>query len=241
MTEPGAVGEPSTNVEVEPRGRASRYPAPMQTTSFRKYQPTALRAWHWLNALAMVGLLGTVLLRKTFLSWRTNSAFIQTELQEAGTIVTPELAKAIAVGLRDRMWEWHYIFGFTLAGLLVARLLTGIFVPKARSGSFVRAIQAVTRAPTGEKGRAAHHAFVRVGYAAFYASVVFMVTTGFLMYFKAPLALSKDLVGSIKEVHELMMWFFVIFSGGHVLGVLVAEHRGDAGIVSGMIQGGKED
>jgi len=71
--------------------------------------------------------------------------------------------------------------------------------------------------------------------------VLFMITTGFLMYFKAPLALSKDLVGSIKDVHELMMWFFVIFSGGHVLGVLVAEHRGEGGIVSDMIHGGRKD
>ena len=109
--------ERSSKVAVEPRGRASRYPATMQTTSFRKYQPAALRAWHWLNALTMLGILGTVLLRKTFLSWRTNAAYVETQLQEAGTTVTPELAKAIAVGLRDRMWEWHYIFGFTLAGL----------------------------------------------------------------------------------------------------------------------------
>ncbi|MDP2306217.1 MAG: cytochrome b/b6 domain-containing protein [Pseudomonadota bacterium] len=213
----------------------------MQTTSFKRYRPPALRAWHWLNALALLGTLGTVLLRKTFLSWRTNSAYIQGELQEAGTTVTPELAKAIAVGLRDRMWEWHYIFGFTLAGLLVVRLLTWFFLPKDRSPPLMQAIRAVATAPAGQKRSATHNALVRTGYALFYASLVFMATTGFLMYWKASLGLGEDLVHSIKDVHELMLWFFVVFAGGHVLGVVFAEHRGDAGIVSDMIQGGRRD
>ncbi|MEN0059456.1 MAG: cytochrome b/b6 domain-containing protein, partial [Bdellovibrio sp.] len=65
----------------------------MAVVQFRKYQPLGLRIWHWLNALAILGLLLTVLLRKTFLSWRTNSALIEAKLQAAGTAITPELAK----------------------------------------------------------------------------------------------------------------------------------------------------
>lgn len=214
----------------------------MRDLSFRKYQPMALRAWHWLDALAILGLLGTVLLRKTFLSWRTNAAFIQAELQEGGTTVTPEVAKAVAVGLRDPMWEWHYIFGFALSGLLVVRVLIAIFLPKERPlAAAVGAVRSVAPAPQERKLGAAHFAFVKVGYAVFYLAVLFMAVSGLLMYFHEALGMSEDLEHQIKEIHELLLWPFAIFAAGHVVGVVVAEHRGQAGIVSDMVQGGRKD
>ena len=73
-----------------------------------------IRVWHWLNAMALFGLMATAILRKTFLSWRTNSAIIVDKMAEAGTTVTPELAKDIAVTIRTPMWDFHYIFGFEL-------------------------------------------------------------------------------------------------------------------------------
>ena len=72
------------------------------------------RLWHWLNAFVVLGLLSTVLLRKTFLSWRTNSEIIMTKLSEAGTEITAEQAKLIAKAIRAGMWEWHIIFGYAL-------------------------------------------------------------------------------------------------------------------------------
>ncbi|MDP2311786.1 MAG: cytochrome b/b6 domain-containing protein [Pseudomonadota bacterium] len=214
---------------------------PARPSSFRKYQPLVLRAWHWLDALAILGLLGTVLLRKTFLSWRTNAAFIQGELEQSGTPVSPEVAKAIAVGLRDRMWEWHYIFGFTLAGLLVVRALIAIFLPNERPGAAVaRAVRAVAAATPGRKLDAAHFAAVKATYVLFYLSVLFMACTGLLMYFEASLGLAPTLVESMKELHELGLWLILVFAAGHVLGVVTAEHRGAAGLVSDMIQGGEK-
>ncbi len=38
------------------------------------------RLWHWLNTLVIFGLLGTVFLRKTFLSWRDNSEILMSKL-----------------------------------------------------------------------------------------------------------------------------------------------------------------
>lgn len=35
-----------------------------------------------------------------------------------------------------------------------------------------------------------------------------------------------------------MMWFFVIFAGGHLVGVVLAENRGDPGLISNMVHGG---
>jgi len=42
------------------------------------------RVWHWLNATVILGLLGTVFLRKTFLSWRTNSELIVQKIEYRG-------------------------------------------------------------------------------------------------------------------------------------------------------------
>src|SRR5690606_2664226 len=90
--------------------------------SFRASRPLMLRIWHWLNALAMLGILGTVLLRKTFLSWRTNSQVIEAEVRALGGGITAAEAADIAKTIRAPMWEWHYIFGFTLIGLLAFRI-----------------------------------------------------------------------------------------------------------------------
>ncbi|MCK4974574.1 MAG: cytochrome b/b6 domain-containing protein, partial [Sulfurimonas sp.] len=67
----------------------------------------SFRIWHWLNAIVVLGLLGTFFLRKTFLSWRTNSEILMTELSEMGTEITAAQAKILAKAVRAGMWEWH--------------------------------------------------------------------------------------------------------------------------------------
>nr|BFD62516.1 hypothetical protein BdHM001_11970 [Bdellovibrio sp. HM001] len=214
----------------------------MKSYSFKKYQPAGLRVWHWLNALAIFGLLGTVLLRKTFLSWRTNAALIEEKIQQAGGAITPELAKDIAVSIRTPMWDWHYVLGFSLAALLVLRILVGIFsVKTCPAAQAAKATWNLSKVPASDKGKAVHYALVRTGYAVFYLMTVFMVFSGLVMYFKEALGLDKSVVNSIKEIHELSMWFFVVFVAGHLVGVIVAELRGDRGLVSDMIHGGKKE
>ncbi|WP_374035383.1 cytochrome b/b6 domain-containing protein [Bdellovibrio bacteriovorus] len=211
----------------------------MNNYSFKKYQPLSLRVWHWLNALAILGLLGTAFLRKTFLSWRTNSALIESKLQEAGTSITPELAKDIAVSIRTPMWDWHYVLGFTLGGLILVRVLVGIFaVKKCPATHAVQSAWNLKKVPAGQKANALHYTLVKTGYALFYLVTVFMVVSGIVLYFKNELGLSKEALNPVKEVHELMMWFFVAFVVGHILGLVVAENRHDQGLVSDMINGG---
>lgn len=214
----------------------------MKNYSFKKYQPLSLRFWHWFNALVILGLLGTAFLRKTFLSWRTNSALIESKLQAAGTVITPELSKDIAVSIRTPMWDWHYVFGFTLAALLVVRVLVGIFVvKKCPAAQAAKSAWNLSKVPASEKLHAIHYTLVRSSYALFYLATLFMVSSGALMYFKAELGLAKSFVDPVKEIHELMMWFFVVFVVGHILGVVVAENRQDPGLVSDMIHGGKKE
>lgn len=185
-------------------------------------KPISLRIWHWINALTILGLLGTVLLRKTFLSWKTNSALIQEKIAETGGQIDPALAKDIATTVRDRMWDWHYVFGFSLAALFVFRL-------------FILFRNRDTRPNIA--GLNLHHKLVQFGYVAFYAMTLLMIGSGFLMYFKESLGLAKSTADFLKENHETAMWFFAIFTGAHIVGVFIAENRDEPGIVSRMING----
>ena len=211
----------------------------MNKYSFKKYQPLQLRAWHWLNALVIVSLLLTVLLRKTLLSWRTNSALIQEKLTNAGTTITPELAKEIAVSIRNPLWDWHIYLGYALSALLLGRLLVALFVEK---NSFnlqpLKNILSASSLPESEKKEAIHFSLVKIGYAVFYMATLLMVATGLLLVFKGSLNLSKPLSEAFKEIHEVMMWFFVVFIAGHVAGVVLAENGKDRGLISDMVNGG---
>lgn len=208
--------------------------------SFKKFQPLSLRLWHWLNMAAIVGLLATVLIRKTLLSWRTNSVLIQEKLSQAGTTITPDLAKDIAVAIRNPLWDWHIYLGFSLAALLVGRLLVLFFVEK--SGFEIQPIKNLLhmgQVPALEKRSALHFNLVKLSYVIFYLATAMMIVSGLLLTFKVELKLATDLAGSIKEVHELMMWFFVVFVVGHIAGVVIAENGKDKGLISDMINGGK--
>ena len=211
------------------------------TFSFRKFQPLSLRLWHWSNSLVILGLLGTVLLRKTFLSWRTNSILIEEKLRAAGTSITPELSKEIAVAIRNPLWDWHIYLGYILCTLLLVRILVALFIERRCPGiSSVTNLFKIKTIPIQARSQALHFIFVKLGYALFYLVTMLMVVTGVLMVFKTEVGLSKDFFGSIKSIHEFMMWFFVAFVAGHISGVVIAENRANRGIVSDMIHGGSD-
>lgn len=201
--------------------------------SFRGQRSLVLRVWHWVDAAVILGLLATVLLRKTFLSWRTNSEFIQAKLAEAGTTITPEVAKEIAVGIRTPMWEFHYLLGYALSALLLGRIVFSFFPGQPSMYSHLRSFLTASQRPP------LHFAGVKALYSLFYAVVTFMVVSGLLMVFKTELGLAKEITGQLKEIHELVMWFFAGFVVVHTAGVVVAENRGDAGLVSDMLNGGE--
>lgn len=198
----------------------------MSSYSFKKKQSLLLRSWHWLNFFTISALLLTALLRKGWLSWRSNSQIIIDKSTAAGSQITPELAKEIAVQIRNQMWDWHYVAGFALAALLLLRIF--IFIKEGRpqfdsNWSDIKAI---------------HFKSVKLSYLLFYAITIFMVGSGLSLYFKENIGLNKDLAEFLKETHELMLWFFSLFVIGHLAGIVMAENKEDKGIVSDMINGG---
>lgn len=194
----------------------------MAATKNHEY-PTGLRIWHWLNFVAISVILVTVLLRKTFLAYRTNSSLIQEKTAAAGTPVTKAVADEIAKTMRDRMWDWHVYFGFALAALLVWRLVLRFRGAASRSDDRF-----------AEKERRMQ----RIGYGVFYTFAGFLSLSGLTLAFRASLPLSKDAISLIKDSHELALWGMLIFVPLHLVGVIASEFKSrSAGLVSRMIGG----
>lgn len=181
------------------------------------------RLWHWLNAVAILGLLGTVLLRKTFLSYKTNGQVILDELAKLDITITLDAAKAIARTIRMPMWEWHYILGFVLAALLLYRIVLHF-----REKSLCLMDDFKAAPDRHEKG-------VYLMYGAFYGFLILISVTGLGLYFGKAAGVERELLHPVKEFHEIIMWFFVLFVPAHIIGLFIAENRGDKGIVSDMI------
>lgn len=201
----------------------------MSQQIFKTHRPLSLRLWHWLNAFTVIGLLLTVLLRKTLLSWRTNSSLIATKLEASGTAISADVAKDIAISIRNPLWDWHIYLGYGLSFLILFRLITALITEKKFIfSSFFQKIK--TNGP--------YKNLVEFSYLLFYVATLFMVISGLLLIFKNELSLEKPVSQLLKETHELMMWFFVAFTGIHLLGVIVAENRQDPGLISEMVNGG---
>ncbi len=182
----------------------------------------SIRIWHWLNAVAVTGLLGTFFLRKTFLSWRDNSALIVEKLSSLGVDVTAEQAKIVAKAIRAPMWEWHIIFGVMLALLLLFRIW--IFWQEAGFGY-----------DSDEQSQ--HARLIHGGYRIFYLILIFMAVSGLILNWSELLGLSKEMTHSIKEIHGYVAWAVAVFVPLHIIGIFIADNDDQRGIVSRMISG----
>ncbi|MBI5497396.1 MAG: cytochrome b/b6 domain-containing protein [Deltaproteobacteria bacterium] len=207
--------------------------------NLKRHRPASLRAWHWLNALVLLGLVSTMLLRKGFLSWRSNAALIEAKAQEAGVTLAPDLAKVMARSIRDVMWEWHYPLGFCLAGLILFRVVVAVVAGERPFRQVLDGFRAVAASDGAGKRDAWHFTAVRLVYGVFYACVLFMACTGITARFSALLGLGPDAVHQLEEVHETVANVFPVFIVLHVAGVVIAELTRYRGIVSDMIHGGE--
>ncbi len=186
------------------------------------------RIWHWVNATVVLGLLGTVFLRKTFLSWKTNSELLTQKLSEISLEVTEAQAKVLAKAIRAPMWEWHIILGYALAALVVWRMIL-FFTPSGKQNYQNLGQETI------------HKKMVKLGYLGIYAILLFMAVSGLVIHFYEVLGLTKDGAHDIKEIHELVFNALLIFVPMHIIGVFVAENQDEKGILSDMVNGGSKD
>ncbi|MEA1952922.1 MAG: cytochrome b/b6 domain-containing protein [Campylobacterota bacterium] len=184
------------------------------------------RIWHWLHAMVVLGLLGTVFLRKTFLSWRTNSELLMQKLAEINLEVTTEQAKMLAKAIRSPMWEWHIILGYALVALLLWRVV--LFFTYSGRQNYLNL-----------KEESIHKLMVKLGYIGIYAILFFMAISGLVIHFYETFGMTKALAHSIKEIHEFVFYAIYIFVPMHIIGLFVAENQDEKGIISDMVNGGK--
>ena len=184
------------------------------------------RLWHWMSAAVILGLLGTVFLRKTFLSWRTNSELLTQKLSEIDVNITEAQAKVLAKAIRAPMWEWHILLGYALAALVLWRIIL-FFTPSGKQNY------------QDMKSKSLHKRLVSYGYIVIYGVLLFMSVSGLTIHFHETLNLTKEVAHDIKEIHELVFNAVLVFVPLHILGVIVAENRGEKGIISDMVNGGK--
>ena len=185
------------------------------------------RLWHWIHATVVLGLLGTVFLRKTFLSWRTNSELLTQKLSEINLEVIADQAKVLAKAIRAPMWEWHIILGYVLTALLLWRII--LFFTHSGKQNYQNL-----------KAESFHKKMVKIGYIGIYAILAFMSISGLVMHFYEELGLLKDTAHDIKEVHELVFNAILIFVPLHIIGVVIAENRDEKGIISNMVHSGEK-
>ncbi|EHP29668.1 membrane intrinsic b-type cytochrome [Sulfurimonas gotlandica GD1] len=182
----------------------------------------SFRIWHWLNAIVVLGLLATVFLRKTFLSWRTNSEILMNKLFDMDIEISIEQAKILAKAVRAGMWEWHIILGYALVFLILFRIFLYF-----KDTSIRESFSSLTL----------HKKMVHLSYYVIYATLIFMSITGFMIHFYQDLGLLKDTAHDIKEIHELVFNIILYFVPLHIAGVIIADNRDEKGLISTMING----
>jgi len=180
------------------------------------------RLWHWLNAVVVLGLLGTVFLRKTFLSWRTNSEILMNKLSEFSVTITEEQAKILAKSIRAGMWEWHIILGYLLTLLIIYRIY--LYLKDTSSH------EKFSELDIHKKG-------VHLLYYLVYVTLIFMAISGLSIHFYELLHLTKEFAHDIKEVHELVFNIILIFVPIHIAGVVIADGTTENGLISRMVNG----
>ncbi|MBB2148200.1 cytochrome b/b6 domain-containing protein [Pedobacter gandavensis] len=200
----------------------------------------SVRLWHWLNLLVITGSLLTVLLNSTLFDVKSNTGYVQQQLQESGISVTTTQAKSVAHGLEDKVWAIHIYFGYALATLFLFRLIAEFFQPgRQRFFSGLKDAYRTYRIRSKNSTLALHDLTVKSLYLFFYLLLTIMALTGLSMAFDQELGISNATSHSIKDFHGFCMYLILAFIAIHIIGVLLAERKESKGIVSDMINGGK--
>ena len=180
------------------------------------------RIWHWLNAFVVLALLGTVFLRKTFLSKHDNADILSNKLFEMGIEITEKQGIVLAKSIRSVMWEWHILLGYALAFLVLYRIYLYFFDKSIRVKFNSLNI---------------HHKIVKISYYIVYIILGFLVVSGLVIHFYQDLGLSKGFAHDIKELHDLAYVVVLYFTPLHIFGVMIADAKEDNGLISTMIHG----
>jgi cytochrome b561 len=180
------------------------------------------RVWHWLNALIISALVLTVWLRESFLSYKTNAPLLLSRLSEMGVTITQEQSVTLAKALRAELWQVHIYLGYALIAMILFRGFL-IFKDNSEKVSFMK--------------KSFHKKVVTLSYLLFFVALFVISASGIALTFHETFAIDEEKLHDIKEVHETLYLLIVGFIGLHIAGLVMAENRGEAGIISTMVHG----
>ena len=193
----------------------------MQATGFSPI----FRLWHWLTVFSILGLAGTVLLRKTFLDKNTNAEIIRNTLANFHVAVTHDQALAVAKAIRSGMWQWHYILAILLGLAIVLRI-----VAMLRGEAQMPLLKVIRSQGAMEKFKSLIHLLICL-------AILLMALSGTFYYFHDALGIAKESASWAKELHKSIFVPLMILIVLHIGGVIRHELTTKECIVSKMIHG----
>ena len=190
----------------------------------KKFSPI-FRLWHWLTVFSVLGLAGTVFLRKTFLDKSANAEIIRAKLESFHIAINPDQAVAVAKAIRAPMWEWHYILAVVLGIAIALRIIAML-----RGEAQLPLLKVLQSQGAHEKLKNSVHLLICL-------SILVMALTGTFYYFHDALGISKSSASWAKELHETLFWPLMVLILMHIGGVVMHELQTKECIVSKMIHG----
>ncbi|MGZ3822205.1 MAG: cytochrome b/b6 domain-containing protein, partial [Mucilaginibacter sp.] len=130
--------------------------------------------------------------------------------------------------------------GFALAALILFRVTAEFFYLKDQK--LINKIKLAYNQYRDGKNKliARHELVVKTLYATLYVLLIIMAVTGLCLAFEDDIpALHK--IHAIREIHSFCMYLILAFIFVHLAGVFLAERKDSKGIVSDMINGGRND
>ncbi len=213
---------------------------PVTMSYFIQKHSVYIRIWHWLTFLAISGSMITVLINSTLTNQRENIPMVQEQLMSKDVAVNEEQAFAVTREYEDKFWGVHKLFGYSIAFLLLSRIIFELTVSgDEKISSRIKNALGLYKKNDKSKPEYRHYLAVKSGYLAFYILLLSMALTGLGLAFGRNFGFSRELHNNIKEIHSIGQYFIYGFVLVHLSGVIIAETRKSGGIVSGMINGNR--
>ena len=199
---------------------------------FTENKPAAIRLWHWLSVLFLLGSLASVLFASTLFRAKDNISLVMEQVNRKGGTITKDQAMSVAHEYSDKLWMLHKYIGYGLAILLFWRLVTEVKVSKEKKISTrIRAALAYHAGPEQN-----HYLLVQYGHLIFYSLFTLMALTGLILAFEDQQWL-EPVHDTAKTVHSIIQYGLYAYLFVHVCGVIRADLTRYGGIVSRMING----
>lgn len=161
----------------------------------------------------------TIFAKTAWMDKKIVGPILKESLETINISITSEQAMKIAKDIRAPLWRWHIYAGYLLIGLYFLRISLVVFRRLDLPNPFSRNYSLKEK-------------FKSWVYIIFYIFLAVSLVTGFLIV-HGP----KHLKDSLKSVHELSIYYILVFIIIHFAGVFFAEKGEQKGIVSKMISG----